>query len=240
MAGLTVNLDQIGVLRASGDGNVPDPVAAAVQAELAGASGISVQLREDRSIIQDRDVRILKQTVQSDFILEMALTSEMVGVALDVKPDRVTLVPDRTDSRGPQEGLDLILRKSDVAEAVALFHSNGIPAGILIDPDPDQVKLAHQIDARIVEIHTGRFSRATSPVKREQIFADIVDTVKFAHKLRMEVYAGRGLGYGSVGLFRDLSEIGHFRIGHSIVARAVLAGMETAVRDMLTIAGMRP
>ena len=233
MSGLAVKVDQVAALRATGKSTFPDPVAAAVLAELAGADGIVVHLWEDRRDISDRDVRILRQMIQSKLILEMASTSEMVGMALDIKPDHVTLVPEKREEFSAGGGLDLIVHKDEIRETVDTLQNSGIPVGILIDPEPEQLKQAHRTNAGIVEIHTGAYYEAKTSKTRHQAFLKIVDAVKLAHKLNFNVKAGRGLCYKSIKAFRGLDEIDEFTIGHSIVARAILTGMETAVKEMI-------
>jgi len=236
MAGLAVNVDHVATLRqARGTTSYPDPVAAALLAETAGADGIVVHLREDRRHIQDRDVRILRNTVQTKLILEMASTAEMVGIALDVKPDVVTLVPEKRQELTTEGGLDLIVHKDTIAETVETLQNSGIPVSIFIDPDPEQIRLAHRINATIVEIHTGAFCEAETPAKQAQAFGNIVDAVKFARKLKLGIHAGHGICYKTVKAFAAIPEIDEFSIGHSIVSRAALVGMETAVRDMAAL-----
>jgi len=236
MAGLAVNVDHVATLRNTrGDVSYPDPVAAAVMVELAGADGIVVHLREDRRHIHDRDLRILRKVVQTKLILEMASTDEMVGIALEIQPDLATLVPERREELTTEGGLDLIVHKNAIAETVGTLQNNGIPVSIFIDPDPDQIKLAHQINATMIEIHTGTFCEAKTHKQRNQAFSDIVDAAKLAHKLRIGVNAGHGLCYNTIKFFKGLSEIDEFSIGHSIVSRAVLVGMERAVKEMLAL-----
>ena len=236
MAGLAVNIDHVATLRNTREGvSYPDPVAAAVLAELAGVDGIVIHLREDRRHIQDRDLKILRKIVQTKLILEMASTDEMVGIALDIKPDLVTLVPERREELTTEGGLDLIVHKNAVAETVGTLQNSGIPASIFIDPDPDQIKLAHRIDTTMVEIHTGTFCEAKTYKKRNQAFSNIVDAAKLAHKLRIGVNAGHGLCYNTIKAFKGLHEIDEFSIVHSIVSRAVLVGMERAVKEMLAL-----
>ncbi len=235
MAGLSVNIDHVATLRETRKISYPDPVAAAVLAELAGANGIVVHLREDRRHIQDRDVRILRQIVQTKLILEMASNHEMVGIALDIQPDLVTLVPEKREELTTEGGLDLITQNNAIAETVDTLQNSGIPVCIFIDPNLDQIKLAHKINATMVEIHTGTFCEAKTLKKRNQAFSNIVDTVKFAHKLKIGVNAGHGLCYNTITAFKGLHEIEEFSIGHSIVSRAVLVGMERAVKEMITL-----
>jgi len=235
MAGLAVKIDQVATLREIRKSQFPDPVAAAVFAELAGADGIAVHLRKDRRDIRDRDVRILRQTIQSKLILEMAATSEMVGMALDIKPDHVTLVPEKREEFSAEGGLDLVVHKDEITETVETLRNSGIPVGILIDPEPEQLKQAHRTNAGIVEIHTGTYCEAKTVQKRHQAFLKIVDAIKLAHKLNLSVKAGRSLCYKSIKAFSGLNEIDEFSIGHSIVSRALLTGMEKAVKEMIEL-----
>ncbi len=235
MAGLSVNVDHVATLREARKGRYPDPVSAAVLAELAGVDGIVVHLREDRRHIKDRDLRILRKVVHSKLILEMASTNEMVGIALDVQPDVVTLVPEKREELTTEGGLDLIVHKDAVAETVGTLQDNGIPVCIFIDPDPEQIKIAHQINANMVEIHTGIFCDAKTSKKRDQAFSNIVNSAKLAFKLRMGVNAGHGICYKTIKAFKGLNEINEFSIGHSIISRAVLVGLDSAVREMLAL-----
>lgn len=235
MAGLSVNVDHVATLREARKGTYPDPVAAAILSELAGADGIVVHLRGDRRHIQDRDLKILREVVQTKLILEMASNNEMIGIALDVQPDIVTLVPEKREELTTEGGLDVISFKDAIAETVGTLQDSGIPVSIFINPDPDQIKVAHQINATMVEIHTGIFCDANTTKKRGQAFSDIVNAVKFARKLRLGINAGHGLCYNTIKTFKGLHEIDEFSIGHSIVSRAVLVGMEKAVKEMLAL-----
>ena len=235
MAGLAVNVDHIATLRQLRGVSYPDPVAAAVLAELAGADGIVVHLRRDRRHIQDRDVRILRKVVQTKLILEMASTTEMLGIALDIKPDLVTLVPERREEITTEGGLDLVVHKTAVTETIRTLQNSGIPVSIFIDSEPEQLKLAHQANANMVEIHTGTFCDATTSKKRKQAFSKIVDAIKLSHKLRLGINVGHGICYNTIKAFKGLKEINEFSIGHSIVSKAALVGMERAVREMLAL-----
>ncbi len=236
MAGLAVNVDHVATLRNTrGVVSYPDPVAAAVMVELAGADGVVVHLREDRRHIKDRDLKILRKVVQTKLILEMASTDEMVGIAFEIQPDLVTLVPERREELTTEGGLDLIVHQNAIAETVGTLQNSGIPVSIFIEPDPDLIKIAHQIDTTMIEIHTGTFCEAKTYKKRNQAFSNIVDAAKLAHKLRIGVNAGHGLCYNTIKAFKGLREIDEFSIGHSIVSRAVLVGMERAVKDMLAL-----
>jgi pyridoxine 5-phosphate synthase len=232
MAKLTVQIDHVATLREAGRAASPEPSAVAILAEMGGADGLSVHLREDRRHIQDRDLRILRRIVHTNLELKMAATSEMLGVALNIKPNIVMLVPETREESSSENGLDLMVHKSSVAEMINNLENSGIPVGVFIEPDPEQLKLAHQCNANMVEINTGSFCEAVTSAKRTQIFARIVDAVKLAHRLKIRVHAGNGIGYNTIAAFDGLKEIDAFTIGHSIVSRAVLTGMEKAVRDM--------
>jgi pyridoxine 5-phosphate synthase len=220
MAGLAVKIDHVAALRNARKSQFPDPVTAATMAEMAGADGITAHLRLDR---------------QSKLILETASTSEMVGVALDIKPDLVILVPEKREEFTADGGLDLIVHRSDIYDTVATLQNSGIPVGLLVDPEPEQIRLAHKIGASLVEIHTATYCDAKTAQKRHQAFLNIVDAVKLAHKLKFSVKVGRGLCYKTVKAFKKIDEIDEFSIGHSIISRAVLIGMQAAVADMRSL-----
>jgi pyridoxine 5-phosphate synthase len=232
MAGLAVNVDHVATIREARKASYPDPVAAALIAEVAGADGIVVHLREDRRHIQDRDVRILRNVVQTKLILEMAATAEMVGIALDIQPDSVTLVPEKREELTTEGGLDMIVHKHNVAETIETLQNSGIPVSVFIDPDPEQIKLVHRANASMIEIHTGNFCEAATPAKKDVAFDKIVNAIKFAHKLKLGINVGHGICYNTIKDFQGLYEIDEFSIGHSIVSRAVLTGMEAAVKEM--------
>ncbi|UCD31334.1 MAG: pyridoxine 5'-phosphate synthase [Desulfobacterales bacterium] len=235
MARLAVNINHIATLRNVRMISYPDPIAAAILAELAGAEGVEVHLREDRRHIQDTDLKILRSVVQTKLIMKMASSNEMVGIALDIKPDVITLVPEKWEESTTQGGLDLIVHKNETAETINTFHNSGIPVSVLIDPDPDQIKIAHQIDVDLVDIHTGTFCESKTAKSRQQAFSNIVDAVKLAYKLNIGINAGYGLCYNTIKAFKGLREIDEFSIGFSIISRAVLVGMESAVKEMVAL-----
>ncbi len=232
MAELAVNVDHVATLRQARGAAYPEPVAAALAAEIAGADAIVVHLREDRRHIQDRDVRLLRQVIKTRLILEMAATNEMLGIALNIKPDTVTLVPEKREELTTEGGLDLITHQSNIQEAVAALKSAGIKVCIFIDPDLDQIKVAHQIDANSIEIHTGSFCDATTDLTRHRELARIVDAAKIGTKLNMGVHAGHGICYHTIKAFKGLSEITEYSIGHAIISQSVITGIDQAVRDM--------
>ncbi len=235
MPGLAVNVDHVATLREARKISIPDPVMAAGIVELAGADGVVVHLREDRRHIHDRDVRILRKTVTSKLILEMATTSEMIDIALEIKPDLVTLVPEKREELTTEGGLDLHLHKDAVSDAINILQKEGIPVSIFINPDPDQIEIARRINADFVEIHTGVFCDAQGPKKRAAAFDKIVDSVRLGRKLKLGINAGHGLGYQTIKAFKGLSGIDEFSIGHSIIARAVIVGLDRAVREMIAL-----
>lgn len=232
MAQLAVNVDHVATLRQARGGVYPDPVHAAVLAELGGADGIVVHLREDRRHIQDRDVRLLRETVLSRLILEMAATGEMIRIAGEIRPDIVTLVPEKRTEITTEGGLDVRANVPQVRDAVARLHECGIEVSLFIDPDPPQIEAAAQTGAEMIEIHTGRFCDASTNIAKERHFSEIVDAARLARNLDLKVNAGHGLCYNTIKRFAGTGIIDEFSIGHSIVARAVLAGMTAAVAEM--------
>ncbi len=235
MAQLAVNVDHVATLRQARGIDIPDPVAAAAIVELAGADGVVVHLREDRRHIQDRDVRILRQTVKTKLILEMAATTEMIGIALEVRPDCVTLVPEKREELTTEGGLDLLANKAGISHAIRRLQDGGIPVTLFLDPEFEQIQSAREINADSVEIHTGTFCDAQGQNEKTEAFQRIVDSVKQAYELELGINAGHGLGYQSVKTFKGLSEIHEFSIGHSIIARAVLVGLDRAVKEMSSL-----
>lgn len=236
MAELIVRIDHVAALRQAGhDSHSPDPVAAAVMAELAGADGIAVHLWPDRSQIQERDVRMLRNMLCDGMMLEMPVTSELVGIALDIRPDLLNIVPDNESDPTFPSGLDLTVHAKDIAETVAALQNNGIAVNILIDPEPEQIKIAHQIRANGVTLNTSAFCRAATATGRTQGVSKVVDAAKLAHKLRLRVMAGNGLNYSTIKSLKGLREIEAFAIGHGIMARALLTGLNSAVTEMLAL-----
>lgn len=232
MAKLAVNVDHVATLRQARKSRYPEPVAAAIAAETGNADGIVVHLREDRRHINERDVRLLKKIVQTKLILEMAATNEMIGIAIDIKPDSITLVSEKRQELTTEGGFDIVTHKDSLRETIASLKNAGIQICIFIDPDIDQIKTAHMLDADAIEIHTGSFCDAKTKSQSKNEFYKIVDAIKFASKLKLKVNAGHGICYNTIKAFKGLEEINEFSIGHSIVSRALLTGMEKAVRDM--------
>jgi pyridoxine 5-phosphate synthase len=235
---LGVNIDHVATLRQARRVPDPDPVQAAILAELAGADGITVHLRSDRRHIQDRDVEILRQVVKTRLNLEMAATQEMLKIALTAKPHQVTLVPERREEITTEGGLDVVLNSVQLKPAVKMLEEGGIHVSVFVDPDLEQVKEAHRIDAHAIEINTAAYADARDDQGREAALRKTVDAARFGRKLGLAVHAGHGLTYENVRAVAALPEISELNIGHNIVARAVLVGMERAVREMRE--AMRP
>ncbi len=233
---LGVNVDHIATVRQARHASYPDPVAAAVLAELGGAAQITVHLREDRRHIQDRDVQLLRQTVQTRLNLEMAATPEMLRTAFEIRPDMVTLVPERRQEVTTEGGLDVLGHKDNLKRFIADLKQAELKVSLFIDPDIEQVQMSSRLGADAIELHTGRFCEAkTSDVRREE-HRRLVDAAKTAVKVKLACYAGHGIHYDNVVDIASITEIEELNIGHSIVARALLTGMERATADMARLA----
>ncbi len=229
---LGVNIDHVATVRQARRAKQPDPVHAAVLAELGGADGITVHLRGDRRHIQDRDLELLRQTVRTRLNVELAVTQEMTRIALTAKPNQVTLVPERREEVTTEGGLDAVLNSVQVRPMVKTLRDAGIDVSLFVDPELEQVKEAHKLDAHAVELNTAAWSDAANGRAREMALRRLTDAARLARKLGLAVHAGHGLDYQNVGEIAAMSELAELNIGHSIVARAVLVGMERAVREM--------
>lgn len=232
MPTLGLNIDHVATVRQARRTVEPDPVAAAVLAELAGADGITVHLREDRRHIQDRDVRLLRQTVRTHLNLEMAPTVEMVEIALEIRPDYVTLVPEKRQEVTTEGGLDVLTQQVNLNLVVARLQSEGIPVSLFIDPNPDQIHAAAQVGAKFIELHTGRYAEAHAEEEQRRELTLLATASEKARSSGLRVNAGHGLTYWNVGPVARLFGMEELNIGHSVIARAVLVGLERAVREM--------
>lgn len=232
---LGVNVDHVATLRKQRDTVYPDPVTAAAVAELAGADQITVHLREDRRHIVDRDVRILRDTVTTRLNLECAATAEMQFIALAIKPDTVTLVPERREERTTEGGLDVIANRKALSELCATLSGAGIGVSLFVDPDMRQLDAAREIGAPIVELHTGDYAHAAMGDGRSREAARLRAAAKHATSIGLKVAAGHGLDYRNVRELVDIREIVEYNIGHSIVSRAIFVGFERAVREMIDV-----
>ncbi len=235
MPRLNVNIDHIATIREARKSSEPDPVLAAYVAELAGAEGIVVHLREDRRHIQNRDLLILRKTVKTKLNLEMAPTSEMIDIALDVRPDMVTLVPEKRQEITTEGGLDVLKNPETVAHVINQIKTGGIFVSVFIDPDAKQIELVGKAGAEMVEIHTGNYANAKNEKGQENELIKIREAVEYSEELGLRVAAGHGLNYTNVRKVATLEGIEELNIGHSIIANAVIVGIEKAVRDMVAM-----
>jgi pyridoxine 5-phosphate synthase len=228
---LGVNIDHIATIRQARRTVEPDPVAAAAIAEMAGANGITVHLREDRRHIQDRDVEILRQTVRTHLNLEMAATPEMVGIALKLKPDYVTLVPERREEITTEGGLNITAQTRHLESVVNQLQHAGIPVSLFIDPHPDQIQAAAATGAQFIELHTGQYAEAQGAQQAQQLEI-LAKGCHLAHDRGLRINAGHGLTYWNVYPVAQLPGMEELNIGHSIISRAALVGLDRAVREM--------
>lgn len=229
---LGVNIDHVATIRQARRTVEPDPVSAAVLAELGGADGITVHLREDRRHIQDRDVRILRETVRTHLNLEMAPTEEMIKIALEVKPDYVTLVPEKREEVTTEGGIDIVNNLDRFIEVVDKLQSADIPVSWFIDADSAQIEGAAKTQAKFIELHTGKYADAVTQDAKIKEFQALQIGTKQALDLGLRVNAGHGLTYWNVYPVACIEGMEELNIGHSIISRAVLVGLERAVREM--------
>jgi len=234
-ARLGVNVDHVATVRQARKATAPDPIEAALAAELAGADQITMHLREDRRHIQDRDVDLARKMLKTELNLEMAASQEMVTLALKFRPDTVTLVPERRESLTTESGLDVTSQKDGLERAIRLLQDGNIRVSLFIDPELDQVRAAHKVNAHAIELHTGRYAEARSFKDRSEELGRLRDCAKAAHKLGLGVAAGYGLHYVNTLPVARIPEIQELNIGHAVVARAIVTGMERAVKDMLEL-----
>ena len=234
MATLGVNIDHIATLRQARGGIEPNPVYGAAIAEIAGARGITAHLREDRRHISEHDVYMIRQVCTTSFNLEMAAIPEMVAIAVDVRPNMATLVPEKREEKTTEGGLLVRGREKDLSEIVEKLAENNIDVSLFIDPDFDQIKAALKTGASHVEIHTGYYANTKGKEQKNE-FERFKDAVSFAHKLGLVVNAGHGLNYNNTAAVAAIEDIAELNIGHSIISRAVFVGLENAVKDMLRI-----
>lgn len=235
MPHLAINVDHIATIRQARGITEPDPVAAAAICEFAGAAGIVVHLREDRRHIQDRDVRLLRQTVKTKLNLEMGANKEIVKIALDVKPDMVTLVPEKREELTTEGGLDVAGQKKKLSKVIEKFNNANIPVSLFIDPESKHINAANDIGASFVEIHTGAYCDALSERERNNEFEQIVEAADEASQLGLRINAGHGLDYYTTAPIAAIDAIEELSIGHAIISRAVIVGLDKAVRDMKKI-----
>ena len=232
---LGVNVDHVATIRQQRGTIYPEPVVAAAMAELAGADQITIHLREDRRHIIDRDLALMRQTVQTLLNLEMAVTEEMIGVACDSLPDTVTLVPEKREEKTTEGGLDVVGHARAIEAAVRRLTGAGVRVSLFVDPDPAQLEASAAAGAAAVELHTGDYANARLGTARDTELARLAAGAQAAAGLGLEVLAGHGLDYVNTPAVVAIPEIVELNIGHAIIARAILVGMDRAVREMLAL-----
>lgn len=230
---LHVNVDHVATLRQARGSRYPDPVWAAAQAELAGAQGITIHLRSDRRHIQDRDLRVLRETVRSTLNLEMAATDEMVAIACQVRPDVVTLVPEQPAERTTQGGLDVVGQREAIARATRALTEAGIAVSLFIDPTEQAVRAAKDLGVPRIELHTGDYAEAEHEHEQARELSRLRQAAELGARLGLHVAAGHSLHLQNVGAVAAIPQIVELNIGHALVAQAVFVGLERAVREML-------
>ena len=231
MIRLGVNVDHVATVRQARRAEVPDPVAAALLAEKAGADGITVHLREDRRHIQERDVERLREQAATKINLEMAVTPAMVAYAEKIRPHDACFVPEKREELTTEGGLDVVAHKIKVRDAVKKLQDRGIHVSLFIDPAQTQIETAKEVGADAIEIHTGAYCNVAMAARQRELAA-IADAAALARRLGLEVHAGHGLDYGNVLPIAKIPEIVELNIGHSIIARAVIVGISQAVTEM--------
>ncbi|MCA9247121.1 MAG: pyridoxine 5'-phosphate synthase [Planctomycetales bacterium] len=232
MPELGVNIDHVATVRQARRTNEPDPVWAAVQAELGGADTITLHLREDRRHIQDRDLRVMRETVTVKMNLELACEESVLAVACDTRPDQVTLVPERREEVTTEGGLDIISQRDRVARAIERLRESAIDVSLFLDPDPGQIEAAFDLGVRAVELHTGKYCNAAGGAEREAELNVLRQAGRQIVDLGLGLHAGHGLTYRNVRPIAAIDRMHELNIGHSIVARAIMIGMQQAVSEM--------
>lgn len=232
MVRLGVNIDHVATVRQARRALEPDPVHAATLALLGGADGITIHLREDRRHIQDRDVRLLRQVVTNLLNLELSVAAEIVNIACEVKPDQATLVPERREELTTEGGLDVVTHQDAVGTALASLQKAGIAVALFIDPDLRQIEIAKILGAKAIEIQTARYAEAKTHAARKKELNALQEATEFAKRQGLNVHMGHGLNYENVQAVAQIPGVEELNIGHSIVSRAVLVGLERAVREM--------
>jgi pyridoxine 5-phosphate synthase len=235
MVRLGVNIDHVATLRQARRAVEPDPVWAAVQAQLGGADGITIHLREDRRHIQERDLRLLREVVTVRLNLEMAADATIAQLAVEVKPDEVTVVPERREELTTEGGLDALNHRHTLEPLLRRLQGYGIHLSLFIDADVRQVEVSRVLGAQAIEFHTGRYAEARTVQERQRELAALIEAARFAHEQGLHVHMGHGLNYVNVQAVAAIPAVEELNIGHSIVSRSIFVGMERAVREMKTL-----
>ncbi len=235
MVKLGVNIDHVATLRQARKGIFPDPAYAASVCEKAGCDSIVAHLREDRRHINDNDIKRLKQSVKTRFNLEMSIAPEIVDIACGIKPDQVTLVPEKRKELTTEGGLDILKQKSKIKKVVEKLTESGIEVSLFIDPDKKQISAVTETGAKIIELHTGKYAAAKTQSQRNKLLRELAKAAFFAQSLGLTVVAGHGLDYSNAQAVARIQEIRELNIGYSIICRAIFIGIEAAVKEMLRL-----
>ena len=232
---LAVNVDHFATLREARRSSEPEPVLTALLAEQAGAEGVVCHLRGDRRHIKERDLKLFRQTIKTKLNLEMAATDEMKRIAFEVKPDVVSLVPEREEEVTTEGGLDVLSNEKHLAPFIKDLQEAKIRVSIFVDPDIKQIEACHRVGVDLIEINTGKYAELKPGQERDEALKEIKKAAQFGRKLGLEIHAGHGLDYKNVEPVAEIPEITEFSIGFAIVARAVMVGIEKAVKDMIAL-----
>ncbi len=232
---LAVNIDHFATIREARRSTEPEPVLAALLAELAGAEGIVCHIRGDRRHIKERDLKVLRAAIKTKLNIEMAATEEMKSIALEIKPEVVSLVPERPEELTTEGGLDVVSHQSQLGPHIKDLQNAGIRVSIFVDPDTAQIGACHKLGVDMIEINTGAYADAETEETRQQALEDIIRAAKFGDELGLLIHAGHGLDYKNIHPIAEIEEIEEFSIGFSIVARSAIVGIEAAVREMVAI-----
>ena len=232
---LSKNVDHIATIREARGGSEPEPIAAAAIAELSGCEGITIHLRSDRRHINERDLELLRKTVKTRLNLEMAATDEMVGIARRVKPDQVTLVPEKREELTTEGGLDVVSNAEQLSDAVSRLKEGGIPVSMFIEADHEQIEASHRVGADAVELHTGSYANSKKEADQATELEKLIAGGRQTAALGLRVHAGHGLTYRNIIPIKQIPKLHEVNIGHNIIARAVLVGLDRAVREMLEL-----
>lgn len=233
MAELAVNIDHVATLREARGGQEPDPVTAALMAELYGAVGIVCHLREDRRHVNDRDLRLLREVVQTKLDLEMGASDELISIALETLPDVVTIVPENREELTTEGGLNIACDVERYRDLVLRMHERDIEVSFFIDPTEEQIEAVLETEADIIEFHTGTYANARTATDVEQCLVDLVRAAEIAHESGLRVTAGHGLNYVNVGAIVAIPQIVEVSIGHAIMARSIYVGLKEAIQEMV-------
>ncbi|MDP3980573.1 MAG: pyridoxine 5'-phosphate synthase [Chlamydiota bacterium] len=235
MIRLGVNIDHIATLRQARREREPDPVWAAVLCELAGSHNITVHLREDRRHIQERDLRVLRETIRTSLNLEMANVEDVVRIALEVVPDQVTMVPERREEITTEGGLDVVREEDKLKNTILILSQKIRKLGLFVDPIASQIEAAKRVGVSHIELHTGAFANANGTEQAKKTLEALIEGARIAHSLGLHVHAGHGIHYMNAHRIRTIPYLEEVNIGHAIISRAIFVGLGPAVREMLTL-----